>query len=72
MHGDGEMRYFSATIPQVGIDNINGNLLYVKVFPNGVLDVIGLSPSNISAYGIESNKLITLHTNLAISIHQME
>nr|WP_172692704.1 hypothetical protein [Escherichia coli] len=55
------LRYHSTW---VGIDNINGNLLYVKVFPNGVLDVIGLSPSNISAYGIESNKLITLHTNL--------
>ncbi|HAX3938944.1 TPA: hypothetical protein JV419_003473 [Escherichia coli] len=66
--GDADRRIVHHESVWVGIDNINGNMLFVKVFPKGVVDVIGLSPSNISAYSKEhdgNTGSITLHTNLA-------
>ncbi|HHF8777028.1 TPA: hypothetical protein ACPTVF_004460 [Escherichia coli] len=52
----------------VGIDNINGNILFVQVFPSGIVDVLGFSAGNITQWELDNTQRffqpITLHTNL--------
>ncbi|MCQ6921867.1 hypothetical protein NPS35_26680, partial [Escherichia coli] len=52
----------------VGIDNINGNILFVQVFPSGIVDVLGFSAGNITQWELNNTEHflhpITLHTNL--------
>ena len=52
----------------VGIDNINGNILFVQVFPSGIVDVLGFSAGNITQWELNNTghflHPIKLHTNL--------